>query len=302
MDRIDAFALFCRIVELGSFTQAAEAQNIPRATATQAIKDLEAHLGARLLERTTRQVKPTPDGEHFYQRCLIILAELDDAEASLNQTTANPSGVLRLDLHGSHATNIVLPNIDDFHRRYPRIDVRLSCGDRLVDLVAEGIDCVIRSGHPRDSSLVIKRLAMIPEVMCASPLYLERHGTPQHPDELKHHQAVGFFSRGYDSSYPFECRVDGEVKEYDLPSWISVNEARAYIASALSGCGLIQLPRLDTQQYLDSGELVEVLADYPSPGIPISVLYPSQRLLSPRVRVFVDWVGELYRERFPESV
>lgn len=298
MDRLDAFALFCRIVELGSFTQAAEAQNIPRATATQAIKDLEARLGARLLERTTRQVKPTPDGEHFYQRCLTILAELDDAEASLNQTTANPSGVLRLDLHGSHAANIVLPNIDDFHRRYPRIEVRLSCGDRLVDLVAEGIDCVIRAGNPRDSSLVAKRLTVMPEVICASPAYFEQHGMPHHPDELKNHHAVGFFSRGYDSNYPFECRVGGEVREFELPSWITVNDAQAYIASALSGCGLIQVPRLNTQKHLDSGALVEVLADFPSPGIPISALYPSQRHLSPRVRVFVDWVTELYQHRF----
>ena len=300
MDRLDAFALFCRIVELGSFTRAAEAQNIPRATATQAIKDLEARLGARLLERTTRQVKPTPDGEQFYQRCLGILAELDDAEASLSQTSANPGGLLRVDLHGSHAANIVLPNIDDFHRRYPRIELRLSCGDRLVDLVAEGIDCVIRSGQPRDSSLVIKRLAVIPESMCASPLYLERHGIPQHPDDLKHHQAVGFFSRGYDSTYPLECTLDGVVNRYDLPAWITVNDARAYLAAALSGCGLIQVPRLDTQPYLDSGELVEVLADYPSPGVPISVLYPSQRFLAPRVRVFVDWVEALYRSFFIE--
>ncbi|PTY37621.1 transcriptional regulator [Saccharospirillum sp. MSK14-1] len=301
MDRLDAFALFCRIVELGSFTQAAEALNVPRATATQAIKDLETRLGARLLERTTRQVKPTPDGDHFYRHCLSILAELDDAEASLRQSTTDPGGVLRLDLHGSHATNIVLPNIDDFHRRYPRIDIRLSSGDRLVDLVAEGIDCVIRSGHPRDSSLVIKRLAVIPEVMCASPAYLHQHGTPKHPDDLRHHHAVGFFSRGYDSSYPFECRLNGEVKEYDLPNWISVNDAQTYIASALAGCGLIQLPRLDTQKHLDSGALVEVLADYPSPGIPVSVLYPSQRHLAPRVRVFVDWVSELYAAHFGQA-
>lgn len=298
MDRLDAFALFCRIVELGSFTQAAEAQSIPRATATQAIKDLEARLGARLLERTTRQVKATPDGEQFYQRCLGILAELEDAEASLSQNHTNPSGVLRVDMHGSHAANIVLPNIDDFHRRYPRVEIRLSSGDRLVDLVAEGIDCVIRSGQPRDSSLIIKRLTVIPETMCASPLYLQRHGTPMHPDDLKHHQAVGFFSRGYDSTYPFECTLDGEVKTYDLPAWITVNNARTYLAAALSGCGLIQVPRLDTQKHLDNGDLVEVLADYPSPGIPISVLYPSQRHLSPRVRVFIDWVSELYAARF----
>ncbi|WP_108126575.1 LysR family transcriptional regulator [Saccharospirillum mangrovi] len=302
MDRLDAYQLFTRIVELGSFTQAAESLGIPRATATQAIKDLEAQLGARLLERTTRQVKPTSDGETFYQRCRLILSDVEDAEAALKQSLNNPSGRLRLDLHGSHAANVVLPRIDDFHARYPNIELQISCGDRLVDLVAEGIDCVIRAGHPRDSSLVAKRLAVIPEAICASPAYFERHGQPQHPDDLANHQAVGFFSRGYDSKYPLECTENGETHEYQLPSWITLNDAAAYVASALSGCGLIQVPRFHIQKYLDTGELIEVLCDYPSPGIPISAMYPSQRFLSPRVRVFVDWVGGLYTERFPAAV
>src|SRR5690606_12077521 len=173
------------------------------ATATNAIKDLEKRLGARLLERTTRQVTPTLDGQAFYERCIRVLAELEDAESSLSTQVANPRGMLRLDLHGAHATMIILPHIAAFRERYPNIDLEISSGDRLVHLVREGIDCVVRAGHPRDSSLVARKLADLEQVICASPAYLSRYGTPMHPEELPQHQGVGFFSRGNDNRYPF---------------------------------------------------------------------------------------------------
>lgn len=296
MDRLDALRLFTRIVELGSFSRAAGELDIPRATATYAIKELEARLGARLLERTTRQVRTTLDGRAYYERCVHLLAELEDAESALG--TANPRGTLRLDLHGTHATTIVLPRINDFRGRYPRIDLIVSSGDRLVDLVREGIDCVIRAGTPRDSSLVARRLAVMPEIICASPDYLGRFGTPTHPDELANHQCVGFFASSRDITYPFELIVDGQTREYSLNSWISVNDAGSYLVAALQGCGLVQLPRYPVEPLLRDGRLVEVLGDWTSPGLPVSVMYPYHRQLSPRVRVFIDWVTELYAERF----
>lgn len=298
MDRFESLQLFQRIVELGSFTKAAGVLEVPRATATLAIKELEARLDTRLLERTTRMVRPTPDGEAFYQRCVQILTELEDAEASLQRVAANPLGTLRLSLHGTHANRIVLPRIDDFHRRYPRIELVISTGDRLVDLVAEGIDCVIRGGDPKDSSLIVRSLAVMPEVICASPDYLQTAGTPLHPEELHGHYAVGFFSNSHNLKYPFELIVDGQLRQYPLESWLSVNDAENYVSSALRGCGLIQLPRFHVEDELHQGKLVEVLARWQSPGLPISALYPRHRQLSPRVRVFVDWVVGLYQERF----
>ena len=298
MDRLDTLRLFTRIVELGSFTRAAGALDVPRATATHAIKEMEASLGARLLERTTRQVRPTADGQAFYERCRRILAELEDAEAALSTSTANPRGTLRLDLHGVHAREIILPRIALFRQRYPQIEMVISSGDRLVDLVREGIDCVVRAGQPRDSSLVVKRLALMPEVICASPDYLARFGTPRHPDELAAHQSVGFFSASHDVRYPLTLTVDGTVTEYKLGSEVSVNDAENYTVCALSGCGLIQVPRFRVQPYLDAGRLVQVLADWPCPDLPVSVLYPYHRQLSPRVRVFVDWVSQVYAEVF----
>lgn len=298
MDRFDSLQLFTRIVELGSFTRAAGALGIPRATATHAIKELEARLGARLLERTTRQVRPTMDGQAFYERCSQLLADLEDAESALSNTLSNPRGTLRLDLHGTHATRIILPRIGEFRSRYPQINLSISSGDRLVDLVREGIDCVVRAGHPRDSSLVVRRLASMPEIVCASPEYLRYFGTPRHPDELASHQAVGFFTTNYDIEYPFEFIVDGKAREYKLGAWISVTEAECYTTCALQGCGLIQVPRFRVEDYLKSGELVQVLADWQCPDLPVSVLYPQHRQLSPRVRAFVDWVSQLYAERF----
>ncbi|GAB7521419.1 LysR family transcriptional regulator [Paraburkholderia sp. 2C] len=298
MDRLDALQLFTRIVEVQSFSRAADMLDIPRATATYAIKELEARLGTRLLERTTRQVRPTLDGQAFYERCVQVLSELDDAEASLRHVASNPRGVLRVDMHGTHATRIVLARIDEFHSRYPNVELVVSSGDRLVDLVREGVDCVIRAGNPRDSSLVARRLASMPQVICASPDYLARHGTPHHPEELAAHQAVRFFASGGGSDYPFELTVDGAIREYAIGGWMSVNDAENNVVCALRGCGLIQVPRFHVEDELRDGRLVEVLARWTSRELVVSALYPYRRQLSPRVRVFVDWLGELYAQKF----
>lgn len=298
MDRFDSFRLLTRIVELGSFTRAAGALGIPRATATHAMKELEARLGTRLLERTTRQVRPTLDGQAFYERCVQLLADLDDAESSLRTNAADPRGILRLDLHGTHATRIVLPRIDEFRSLYPRMDLVISSGDRLVDLVREGIDCVVRAGSPKDSSLVARRLAVMPEVICASPEYLRHFGTPRHPDALSSHQAVGFFASSHDRHYPFELIVDDQVRTFELGGWIAVNDAESYVTCALRGCGLIQLPRFHVEDKLRDGRLVQVLEDWSSTGLPVSAMYPLHRQLSPRVRVFIDWLARVYEDRF----
>jgi DNA-binding transcriptional LysR family regulator len=298
MDRFDALQLFIRIVELGSFTEAAAALDVPRATATHAIKQLEKRLNARLLERTTRQVKPTLDGQAFYDRSKRVLAELEDAETSLSTQVSHPRGTLRLDLHGAHATLVILPRIMEFRDRYPEIDVVISSGDRLVDLIKEGIDCVVRAGQPRDSSLVARPLANLPEIICASPDYLARHGTPTHPRELAEHQGVGFFSRGHDSRYPFTVIVDGQVTEFDASGWMSVSDAECYTSAALAGCGLIQVPRFRLEPHLQAGRLVQVLPEWRCPDMPVTALYPFHRQLAPRVRVFIDWARGIYAERF----
>jgi DNA-binding transcriptional LysR family regulator len=298
MDRLDTLQLFTRIVEQNSFTRAADLLGIPRATATHAIKELEARLGTRLLERTTRHVRPTLDGQAYYERCVQVLSDLDDAEAVFRHGRASPRGVLRVDMSGTHAARVVLPRIGEFHALYPDIELVISSGDRLVDLVREGVDCVIRGGAPRDLNLVARRLAQMPQVVCASPAYLAEFGVPRHPDALRSHRAVRFFSSNGSVDYPFELVVDGTLRSFPAQGWLSVNDAENYGLGALHGYGLIQLPRFHVEQDLREGRLVEVLADWPSPDMPLSALYPQRRQLSPRVRVFVDWIAGLYQERF----
>lgn len=298
MDRFDAMQLFTRIVELGSFTQAAAALDMPRATATHAIKQLEARLQVRLLERTTRQVRTTVDGEAFYQRCRQLLSELEDAESSLGQLALNPRGRLRIDIHGASANQLLLPRIAEFHGRYPHIELAMGSGDRLVDLVREGVDCVVRAGEPRDSSLVTRRLALVPQVTCASPAYLAKHGTPLTPADLAQHIGVNFFSASRPDLFPYLFEVDGKLEEHSLNGWISVNSADSYKISAEQGCGIIQVPRYGIERQLREGTLVEILAHTPCPPIAHSVLYPNHRQLPRRVRVFIDWVTQVYDERF----
>ena len=299
MDRLATLSLFTRIVETGSFSRAAAGLDIPRPTATNAIKALETRLGVRLLERTTRQVRPTLDGQAFYDRCVHVLGELDDAEATLRQVATRPRGTLRVDLHGTHATQIVLPRLNDFRGRYPDIALVVSSGDRLVDLVREGVDCVVRAGTPRDSSLVARPLAHLAQVLCASPDYLVRFGTPRRPDDLADHQAVKFFSSGGGApNYPLTLRVGEDWRDFSLPGWVSVNDAENYVVCALQGCGLVQMPRFHVDEHLRAGRLVEVLPDFASPSLPLWAMYPYRTHLSPRVRVFVEWVRQLYEDQF----
>ncbi len=292
MDRFDAMRVFCRVVERGSFTLASEDTGLPRSTVTDAIKQLESRLGVRLLQRTTRHVSPTLDGEAYYQRCLRILSDIEDAEGAF--AGAKPKGVLRVDVHGTLARHFVLPNLPSFLETYPDIELQITEGDRFVDLIREGIDCVLRVGTLQDSDMIGRRVAMLEEVTLAAPAYVERFGMPAHPDRLDGHRMIGFRSSATGGLLPLEFQIDGVVREITLPATISVNAAESYFAAARLGLGLIQVPRYHTDEAIRSGELLHVLPDYPPTPTPVSMLYPRSRQLSPRVRVFIDWLVKVF--------
>ncbi|QNK03512.1 LysR family transcriptional regulator [Dyella telluris] len=297
MDKVDAMHLFARIVERRSFTMAAQDLDLPRSTVTEVVKRLEARLGVRLLERTTRQVRPTLDGEAYYQRCLSILAEIEEAEAAF--TGAHPSGLLRVDVHSVLARHFMLPGLPDFLARHPGIQLRIGEGDRYVDLVREGVDCVLRVGKPTDSSMIGRQIALLEEGTYASPAYLERHGNPASPDDLDGHRMVAFVSSATGSALPLEFQQDGALREVLLPHAVSVAGAEMYIATARLGLGLIQVPSYRVQEDLARGTLVPVLARFPPTPSPVYVLYPQNRQLSPRVRVFIDWLSAEFAARVP---
>ncbi|WP_434732961.1 LysR family transcriptional regulator [Rhizobium sp. YTUHZ044] len=292
MDRFDAMRVFCRVVERRSFTLAAGDTGLPRSTVTDAVKQLEARLGVRLLQRTTRHVSPTLDGEAYYQSCLSILADIENAEGAF--AGARPKGLLRVDVHGTLARYFVLPSLPSFLESYPEIEFYMSEGDRLVDLVHEGIDCVLRVGTPADSDMIIRRVAMLDEVTLASPAYVAARGLPQHPDRLAGHRMVGFRSSSADGLLPLEFIVDGTVHKLSIPATVTVNAAESYVAAARMGLGLIQIPRYHAEKDLSDGTLVHVLPDFPLTPTPVSLLYPRNRQLSPRVRVFVDWLVKVF--------
>ncbi|AMH00853.1 LysR family transcriptional regulator [Serratia liquefaciens] len=295
MDRIDAMRLFTRVVEQRSFTQAAQDLNLPRSTVTDAIKQLEARLQVRLLQRTTRHVSPTLDGEAYYQRCLTILADIEDAEMAF--AGAKPRGLLRIDVHGTLARHFLMPELPDFLTQYPDIELFMSEGDRLVDPVREGIDCVVRVGKLKDSDMVARRLGELEEVTCAAPDYLQRFGTPHSISELEGHRMVGFRSSASGTLMPLEFTVAGQARQVTLPCTVSVSAAESLVAAARMGLGIIQVPRYHLRDSLDNGSLLPLLPQFPSTPMPVSLLYPRNRQLSPRVRVFIDWFSKVFAAR-----
>jgi DNA-binding transcriptional LysR family regulator len=299
MDRLDAMRLFLRVVERRSFSLAAQDSGLPRSTATEGVKQLEARLGVRLLERTTRQVRPTLDGEAYYQRCLSILADIEEAEAAF--TGARPKGLLRVNVHGILARSFMMPGLPRFLAEYPDIQLHFGEGDRFVDLVREGVDCALRVGQPADSALIGRRIAMLAEGTFASPAYLERYGTPRMPDDLTGHRMVGFLSSATGGLLPLEFTVAGARREVTLPVTVSAAGAEIYFAAGRLGLGLIQLPRYRLVDDLAAGTMVEVLPETPPAPAPVYVLYPHNRQLSPRVRVFIDWLAAEFAARLPAA-
>lgn len=293
MDRLDVMRLFMRIVDRESFTQAAEDMNLPRSTATDVIKALEARLGVRLLHRTTRQVSPTPEGETYYRRCRHIVADIEDAEAAFG--TVRPKGTLRVDVHGTLARHFLLPALPAFFAAYPDIELHMSEGDRLVDPVREGMDCVLRVGELKDSEMVARQLGMLEEVTLTAPAYLAAHGVPTHPDALADgHYMVGFQSSLRGRILPLEFVIDGKQRDMTLPLHMAVNAAESYVSAARAGLGIIQIPRYHAAHDIGAGTLVEILAAFPPTPSPVALLYPHNRQMSPRVRLFIDWVVEIF--------
>jgi DNA-binding transcriptional LysR family regulator len=292
MDRIDSMRVFARVVERRSFTRAAEDLGFPASTVTDAVKDLEARLKVRLLHRTTRQVRVTLEGEAYYKRCLSILTDIEEAESAFSG--AKPRGQLRVEVHGTQARRFIVPALPQFFSEYPDIELLLSEGDRFIDLVREGIDCALRTGNPKESDLIARRVALLREVTVASPAYIKRFGVPRSWNVLEGHCMVGFRSSATGGVLPLEFTVDGVLQTVTLPTTLSVDGGETYKVAALAGLGLIQLPRYSVEPDLANGTLVEVLGDTPPSPTPVYLLYSRGRQLSPRVRVFVDWITKVY--------
>jgi LysR family transcriptional regulator for bpeEF and oprC len=294
MDRFQAMQVFVRVVDANSFTRAADHLGLPRTTVTTIIQNLEKLLNVRLLNRTTRRLSLTPDGAAYYERCVRILADVEEAEAAFMDASRRPRGKLRIDTPAAIGRLILIPSLCEFHERYPDIELVIGMGDRPVDLVQEAVDCVIRVGELKDSSMVARRIGIFEGMTCAAPSYIESYGEPQTLEDLADHHAVHYFSSRTGRVIDWDFMVDGEAVEVKVPGVVSVNDSEAYMACGLQGFGLIQPPRFMALPYLQSGALKEILPAWKPKPMPISVVYPHNRHLSPKVRAFTDWAAEIF--------
>lgn len=300
MDRFDTLQAFARVVEAGSFTKAAQTLHLSKTTVTQLVQQLEARLRIKLLHRTTRQVTVTPEGAAYYERVVRVLADLAEADAELASVSAAPSGRLRVDVPSPFARLILMPALPAFHARYPEIQIDMGVSDRVVDVIGDNVDCVLRGGEVTVPSLIARRVGDLQLGIYAAPGYLQRLGTPTHPAELEGdtpHCIVGFLrsSSGRVMTMPMQ-RSRGTVAETVEVRGryvVAVDDGNAYLAAGLAGLGLLWLPRYMAEPHVARGELLPLFDAWEIDPMPMYLAYPPTRHVSAKLRVFMDWIDEL---------
>ncbi|WP_431096796.1 LysR substrate-binding domain-containing protein [Polaromonas aquatica] len=301
MDRFDAMQAFARVVEAGSFTKAAETLHMSKTSVTQLVQQLEARLRVKLLNRTTRKVNVTADGAAYYERVVRVLADVDDAETSLSGASASPRGRLRVDVPSPLARMILVPALPAFHARYPEIQLDMGVSDRMVDLIGDNVDCVVRGGELTDQSLMARRVGDLQLGVCAAPGYLARAGTPLHPRELEdtHHRIVGFLWARTGKAFPYAMHRKGESLKVQGRHIFAVDDGNAYLAAGLAGLGVLWLPDYMSKAHVAAGELVPLFEDWRLDPMPLYVAFPPNRHVSAKLRVFIDWIAELMAQHAP---
>ncbi|EZP31609.1 LysR family transcriptional regulator [Pseudomonas sp. RIT288] len=295
MNKLELLRTFVRVSELSSFTLAGENLGLPRSTVSEHVQALEALLGTRLLQRTTRKVQATQDGLVLYERSKDLLSHMDEIEGLFRQDEASLTGRIRVDMPNILARRVVMPRLPQFMDRHPNLELEISSTDRRVDLLSEGFDCVLRVGAQPDQSVVARHLCDLPMINCASPAYLERHGVPQTLEDLVQHRLVHYVGVLGSRSEGFVYEEAGQIRRVPMAGSVTVNSTDAYESACLGGFGIVQVPNTGLRSYLQTGELVTVLPQYNAPAMAVSLLYARQRHLPLRVRVFMEWLGDVIR-------
>lgn len=295
MDQIDAMRIYSRVAELGSFTATADSLGMLKSTVSNAVQQLENTLGTRLFHRTTRKVQMTQDGQAYYERCKDLLADFEELNTLFStKDNTHLRGRLRVDLPLAMARNIVIPQLPEFLKHHPQLEIELSSTDRRVDIVREGFDCVVRVGSVGDQSLIAVPLGERRQINVASRAYLKQHGTPKTLEDLAKHklihyaQTLGTRSQGFEYVSP-----QGNTLYIPMQGVLTVNNSDAYREACLAGLGIIQAPNT---AYLDDDALIEILPEYRPPPLPITLLYANRRHLPIRVRVFIEWMREIIQK------
>lgn len=294
MDTLDQYRVFVQIAEMGSFIKAANALDLPRASVSAAIQRLERDMGTRLFHRTTREVRLTADGAQLLERARTLLADAEELRQLFQTRQLQIAGRLNVDVPSRIARRLIAPALPGLMRRYPRLQLAIGSTDRKIDLVHEGVDCAIRVGGLHDSSLAARPLGRLGMVNCASPAYLREFGVPENPADLsKGHWSVGYASPTTGRELPWEVASAAGDEEISVASRVIVNNAESYVACCQAGLGLIQVPRFDVQDLLDSGALVEVMPSFRAGSMSVSAIYPHRRQRTRRLIAFIDWMEAL---------
>ncbi|OOR98025.1 LysR family transcriptional regulator [Canicola haemoglobinophilus] len=292
MDKLNAISIFCKVVETQSFTQAAAQQNISVAMASKLIAQLEEQLKTRLLQRTTRKTVPTETGILYYQRCQPILAELEDAETSISNFATSLQGNLSISVPRDFGLRFIAPNLPTFIKAHPNLHIEIEFNDRMVDLVAEGVDIALRIGSLQDSSLVAKKIASSTMHFVASPDYLKQHGIPQTPEDLENHDCLLYKTTG--NQVYWEFAKENKIQRIKMRSKLISNNGLTLAELAKNGLGIINTPLFFIEDELASGELVEILPEYHQQKLDLHIVYPHRRHLSAKVRAFIDFIVGLH--------
>jgi LysR family transcriptional regulator for bpeEF and oprC len=297
LDSLHAIRIFTRVVETGSFTKAADSLDIPLATASKLVHGLEAQLRVKLLQRTTRQVTVTADGAAYYDRTVHLVRALDEINGTFGTDNARPMGKIKVDTSASIASSFVIPALPRFHERYPDIQIDLSITDSPTHIIIENVDCAIRGGPILDDSLVARPLGQASWTTCASPEYLARHGIPQNPLEIRqNHQLVSFVSARTGKVVPATFGDGATMVQIEPNSFLGVNEGNAHLAAGLAGIGIIHSFEFKVRPYIASGQLIPILENWRPAPYPYQVVFPQNRHISQRLRLFIDWLIETFEK------
>ncbi len=294
MDKLDSLKVFCTVVETGAFNRAADKLGISTSSVTNHVAALEAHFGVKLLHRTTRSMSLTGEGRQCHAYALRLLNEMSELEDSLLESGRAPRGVLRVDMPGILARLYVAPALPRFQASYPDITLKMTAGDRHIDMVEEGVDVLIRIGELPDSQLVARTVCQTQYVTCASPDYLRQHGTPQTPEELDGHTCLAFLYPKSRQVRPWRFEHAGDASSHTPQGRVAMDHVDALIEVAKAGGGIAQHLSISLQEPLRSGALVPLLQDWQAPGPAVSVLYQRRHQRAAKVKVFVDFVAALF--------
>ncbi|MCQ0675362.1 LysR family transcriptional regulator [Klebsiella pneumoniae] len=301
MDRFDAMRAFARVVEAGSFTKAAQTLHMSKTTVTQLIQQLESRLRVRLLHRTTRKLGVTPDGAVYYERVIRLLADMEDAENSLSSAAMTPRGRLRVDVPSPLARLILVPALPAFHARYPDIQIDMGVSDRVVDLIGDNVDCVLRGGQITDQSLIARHVGDLQIGVYVAPSYVERLGAPVHPRELQNtdHCIVGFLSSRTSKIDPLVLCSENERIEITGNYVLAVDDGNAYLEAGLVGLGVIALPNYMAAAHQAVGALIPLFTQWRISPMPLYLAFPPNRHVNAKLRVFIDWIVEVMLQHVP---